>query len=371
MLNTRRRRRGEESGRTRSTPKASLRTVASDEARERALFACLREPILTTSTDGRIMGFNEAAMALFGDAARLYGRPIEELVPFVTAQAESAADQTIWQGQVDDITGRSIDVEVSRSELAEGHLPASVVYVIHDISRHAALNRLREQLLFDIAHELRAPLTVLDNALEILATEHQDLSTGDFERLIRSARRTAARLGILMEDLLSAGSIQAGRFRVRARPVDLSVVVDEALEVVDAAIEARGQRVERDLPSEGLRALADQRFIRQVLANLLSNASKYSPQGGVIELRGERTGEYVTLAVQDRGPGISSEQRAGLFERFYRVRPGNQERGVGLGLAIAKGIVEAHGGSIGVDSEVNVGTLVWFTLPAAPRSRRG
>jgi signal transduction histidine kinase len=115
--------------------------------------------------------------------------------------------------------------------------------------------------------------------------------------------------------------------------------------------------------------LANRPYTRQVLTHLLRNASKYSPAGEPIRVRAERTGGHVRVTVEDRGPGIAAEQQAGLFERFYRVRAGYDEPGIGLGLAIAKGIIEAHGGSIGIESQIGVGTSVWFTLPEAREPR--
>ena len=361
----------------------NLEAISKEEARQRALFAALREPIITTSTDGRVTGFNAAAGALLGGPVRLYGQPVREILPFVAAPAEhggaeQAAPETTWQGYLTDAVGHTLDVEVSRTRLGEGQLPAGDVYVVHDISRHAELNRLREQLLYDVAHELRGPLAVLDNVLEILAAEYAELSAGEFDRLLRSARRTTAGLCSLTEDLLSAGSIQSGRLVARPRPTELSAIVDDALETVEPIIAARGQRVERHLPDKCPEVLADRRYLSRVLANLLSNASKYSPDGEVIRVRAERPNGQVRVTVEDRGPGIPAAQQAGLFERFYRVRSGHRQPGTGLGLAIAKGIVEAHGGSIGVESEAGTGTRVWFTLPTTggtededpPRERR-
>ena len=104
-----------------------------------------------------------------------------------------------------------------------------------------------------------------------------------------------------------------------------------------------------------------------MLSNLLANASKYSPEQSVIRVVAVAMANMVRISVEDQGPGIAPEQQAGLFERFYRVRSDTDAPGVGLGLAIAKGIVEAHGGSIGIDSEPGSGTRVWFTLPDAAR----
>src|ERR687884_797726 len=152
--------------------------LALDEASHRALFAALRVPIVTTALDGRIMSFNSAAVALFGSPARLYGRSVREVLPFVTAPTDPSGTES--QGPVADATGRSVDLEVSRTLLGEGSEHAYAVYVVHDVSRHAEVNRLREQLLYSVAHELRGPLMVLDNALEILATEHDSLTPDEF-----------------------------------------------------------------------------------------------------------------------------------------------------------------------------------------------
>src|SRR5205823_15124706 len=158
----------------------------------------------------------------------------------------------------------------------------------HDITQHAELNRLREQLLYSVAHELRGPLGVLDNALDILGAKYGALSAQEFDQLVRSARRTAARLRGLMEDLLGAGNIQSGRFQVRPQPMRLSDLFDEAIELVEELTEAHGQRIERQASGELLTVLADPRYARQVVSNLLSNASKYSPDGEVIRLRARR-----------------------------------------------------------------------------------
>ena len=339
--------------------------LASEEARHRALLAAIRTPIVSTTMDGRITGFNGAAVALFGSPARLYGRPIREVLPFAHDPRDPSGFE--MQGRFADATGRTVDLEVSRTLLHDGPERGSAVYVVHDISRHAEVNRLREQLLYNVAHELRGPLMVLDNALEILDTEYEALTSQEFVQVLGSARRTSRRIRTLMEDLLSAGSIQSGHFVVAPRPTVLKAIVDDAVEIARPSIEARQQTLKVNLPSAGRTVLADRRYARQVLSNLLINASKYSPEESVIRVIARTIGNMMRIVVEDQGPGIAPEQQAGLFERFYRVRSDTDAPGVGLGLAIAKGIVEAHGGSIGIETEVGTGTRVWFTLPAARR----
>ncbi|MBV9581817.1 MAG: PAS domain-containing sensor histidine kinase [Chloroflexi bacterium] len=340
------------------------RALASQDAQRRELFAALRTPIVTTSMSGKVTGFNAAAISLFGSPARLYNHNIRDVLPFVPLPHDAAEGDA--QGRVADATGRSIDLEVSRTVLSEHDAAHGfAVYVVHDISRHAELNRLREQLLYSVAHELRGPLMVLDNALEILESDFLQLTADEFDHVLGKARRTASRMRTLMEDMLSAGSIQSGHFVVVPKSTSLESIVSEAMEIVSVEMEAREQRVEVDLPDDPVRVLADKRYARQVLTNLLVNASKYSPERSVIRVVAVPRSKIVCISVTDQGPGIPPEHQAGLFERFYRVRSGSDVPGVGLGLAIAKGIVDAHGGNIGIDSKPGSGTSVWFTLPWA------
>lgn len=227
---------------------------------------------------------------------------------------------------------------------------------------HIEVNVMREQLLYSVAHELRGPLAVLQNALDILGEGYADLSTDEFARLTDSARRTAGRLRTLMDDLLSAGAIQAGGFRIDPCPIELHEIVTEAIEMLAPLIDERGQTVEIGVPND-LTVLADHRYARQVLTNLLSNASRYGPQGSTLRIAAEPLDGQVRVAVADHGVGIPKDLQTHLFERYYRTRAGGP--GIGLGLAISKGIVEAHGGRIGLESEPGQGTTVWFTLPQA------
>lgn len=347
--------------RTLGRARLQLRT---EEERQRALFAALRDPILTATGDGRITGFNPAAAELFGRSAQLLGKRIAELLPFTASPPEPGAAQPTWRGTVPHLTGASMEVEATETALTQAEAGALRAYVLHDISRHTELTRLREQLLYSVAHELRSPLAVLENALEILHEDYASLSAIEFSQVMQSARRTAVRIRSLMENLLSAGNIESGRFVVVPRATSLQALVADAVEATDALTRTRQQRLEVEVP-DAMTVLADERYARQVLSNLISNASKYSPDGGTITLRGEPLNGAVRVTVEDRGPGIPADQQVGIFQRFYRARPGNYEPGVGLGLAIAKGIVEAHGGRIGIESREGAGTRVWFTLPAA------
>jgi signal transduction histidine kinase len=322
--------------------------------------------VVLTDLGGFITYLNGPARSLLGLPTHVPGRHIRDVLPFVDEPPTSSSSAPV--GRLTDASGRGIDVEVlcrvAESVDAE---PAYVLYVIQDISRHAEMNRMREQLLYSVAHELRGPLMVLDNAVEILETEYSRLTADEFVQILSTARRTARRMRTLMEDLLSAGSIQSGQFVVMPSQTDVQVLLSDALDIVLPAMEGRGQRLSNDLPLDLPLVLADRRYARQVLTNLLANAAKYGPPKSIIRVSGEVVGQMVRLSVEDQGHGIPMDQQVGLFERFYRVRTQGDAPGVGLGLAIARGIVEAHGGVIGIDSAPGSGTRVWFTLPSAAR----
>lgn len=339
----------------------TVQRVNEEHARQQALIASLLDAILVVDDRGRISTVNERAALLLGRSG-LIGRTVEEVVPFLGTVPQRNGR---WLGRLTDPFGAAVEVEVTRASIGDPTATRAAVYVLHDITQHAELNRMREQLLYSVAHELRGPLGVLENALDIIATDYADLSAEEHARMTGSAFRTVKRLRSLMEDLLSAGSIQSGRFHIVPERVEVRDVVDESVETVRPALDERGQVVEVDVAEHGPAVHADPRYLRQVLTNLLGNASKYAPHGTAMKVTAEPRGTDVRISVTDSGPGIPPEQLAGLFERFYRMRRDAAEPGIGLGLAIAKGIVEAHGGTIGIDSVVGKGTTVWFTLPSA------
>lgn len=338
----------------------TVRRVNEERAWQQSLIAALVDAILVVDERGRISSVNERAALLLGRSG-LVGRMVQDVLPFL---ATSAQGDHRWTGRLTDPFGAPVEVEVTRASIGDPTSTRAALYVVHDITQHAELNRMREQLLYSVAHELRGPLGVLENALDIIATDYADLSAEEHARMTGSALRTVKRLRTLMEDLLSAGSIQSGRFNIVPEPVDVRAIVDDAIETARPMLEERGQRVDVEV-ARGLSVSADPRYLRQVLTNLLENASKYAPHATSMRVTAQAQGGDVRISVADSGPGIPPEQLAGLFERFYRMRRDAAEPGIGLGLAIAKGIVEAHGGTIGIDSVVGKGTTVWFTLPGS------
>ncbi|HXI58865.1 MAG TPA: HAMP domain-containing sensor histidine kinase [Polyangia bacterium] len=217
-----------------------------------------------------------------------------------------------------------------------------------------------QHVLGMVAHEIKNLLGPLGMALQLCERRVQQGEPAGKEDLA-FARAQVRRLSDLVNDLLDTTRIDAGHFPVRLGTVDLGALVQNALE---SFRRMHARRVVTDLPTEPLAISADGERLGTVLTNFLDNAAKYSPETSPIEVRITRAGGRVRLAVTDGGPGISAENQALLFQRYFRVpETAEKTRGLGLGLYISKVIAERHGGSVGLSSTPGRGTTFWLELP--------
>ena len=210
------------------------------------------------------------------------------------------------------------------------------------------------------AHEIKNLLGPLAMTLQICERRVQQGEPAGRDDLA-FARAQVRRLSDLVNDLLDVTRIDAGSFPLRVGTVDLGALVAAALE---AFRRVHARRVVTDLPTEPLAISGDAERLGAVLTNFLDNAAKYSPEAAPIELRVSRAGGRVRIAVVDGGPGISPDDQARLFQRYFRTTAAAEKtRGVGLGLYISRVIAERHGGSVGVSSTPGRGATFWFELP--------
>lgn len=220
-------------------------------------------------------------------------------------------------------------------------------------------------VLATVAHELRGPLTALATSSELLAEDFAQLDPEQIKSMLGAMHRRTLWLQGLVENLLCAATIREGRLQLNWQSLRLAEVVEEVEAVVGPLLEQRGQRLRVRIASQLPEVGADSRRLGQVLINLLLNASKFGAPHRPIDLTISTRASEVRVTVADRGPGVSAEQAQRLFEPYYRapVTAGSGKEGVGLGLSIVKSIVEAHGGTVGVDSRRGGGARFWFSLP--------
>ncbi len=230
---------------------------------------------------------------------------------------------------------------------------------LHEEAQQAV--RMREQMLAVVSHDLKNPLgTVLISADSLL---HGAIDAKAQTQVLR-IQRAAQRMDHMIGDLLDMASLQAGRLTLERRPEDPETILREALDLHEPIARAKHIELRRDTRFGGVRAMCDRNRILQVLSNLLENALKFSESGACVTIRGGVVGTRVRISVSDNGAGIAAEELPHLFEPYWSgTRRARQ--GTGLGLYIARGIVQAHGSELTVDSSPGEGSTFTFTLPAA------
>jgi signal transduction histidine kinase len=219
--------------------------------------------------------------------------------------------------------------------------------------------RARDDMIAVVSHDLRDPLQSISAAAATLRLEPED---GERTESIQTIMLASTQLRLLVQDLLDVSLIDAAHLTIRVQRVDLTTLIKEAHTLFLPQAEAKEVRLEVRLADDLPPVAADRRRVLQVLLNLIGNSLKFVPAGGVITLGATRQGGEARVWVADTGAGIAADDLTRVFDRFWRADR-HEGGGVGLGLAVAKGIVEAHGGRIGVDSRLGAGSTFFFTLP--------
>jgi PAS domain S-box-containing protein len=229
-------------------------------------------------------------------------------------------------------------------------------------------DRIKSDFVSSVSHELRTPLASILGYLDVLAEGEVGALTDEQREFLGIVDHNARRLLDLISDLLTLSGLESGGIAIRPLPADLRELVETHLADHAPMIGARNQTLQAELPDEPVIAVVDPERIGQVLANLISNASKFTPDGGRLRIGLAGGDGRALVTVADTGIGISAQDVPRLFERFFRATSATDEAipGTGLGLAICKGIVDAHGGSIDVASRLGHGTCVTLSLPLTP-----
>ncbi|HLF78041.1 MAG TPA: PAS domain S-box protein [Dehalococcoidia bacterium] len=265
--------------------------------------------------------------------------------------------------------GRSVTALVNATPFFgfQGRITAAVV-TLQDLSPLEQLEKMRNEFLGVVSHELKTPLTVIKGAAALALKDDGKSDQFQTREFFEMISEQADRLQELIGNLHDSARIESGSFSVDPEPNDLSSILEEAVKSFRRS--GISGQVDLDQPSSLPRVLADKQRITQVLHNLLNNAAKYSPAGSPISISAQHDGLYVTVRVRDRGPGIDEAKLPLLFKKYSRIHQETQKTpGSGLGLYICKGIIETHGGRIWVENgRGDWGATFSFTLPVAPES---
>ena len=345
--------------------------------RKLALFA-ERAPIavLELQPDGTVSEVNHAAEMLFGyAAAELVGGSVKKLVRAefhdefdrtwqeLLAKRESMAGLKIRNPRRD---GIDLICEWTVTPLVNfRHEVIAVIAQGRDVTAQLEAERMKQEFTSTLSHELRTPLTSIIGSLQLINSGVMGDVDKEVAELTTVAERNGQRLLDLINDLLDIEKIESGKLTLAPELIALDDLVREAMVLNKAFAERFSVRFEARGERPGRLVLADRKRLQQVMTNLLSNAAKFSPEGGVVEISTEDAGANVRVAVHDRGPGIPEAFRGRIFGRFTQAdsTATRQKGGSGLGLAICKRLIELMQGRIGFENRAGGGATFWFELP--------
>ncbi|MBK9049350.1 MAG: PAS domain S-box protein [Chloroflexi bacterium] len=338
------------------------------------LIQSIVEGVVTFDTHGHITFLSHGAERIIGwRSDEVRGRAINTIFPLPADQTGTFLDLIPPPGeqrQIEVLTasGKTIILAVTGARLIPPHSHTiQVALVLRDVTQEAAWHNLSAYFLANITHEFRTPLSTLNASIELLLDEAEDFSPAEMRELLKPTYLSLLTLQTLIDNLLESSRLEAGQFNLRPRPTQLNQLLADAVRIVQPLLERRQQTLtvaeSAQRLGQGSTLLADPARLTQVLVNLLTNASKYSPQNSEIEVQISQSTTTLRLSVADQGAGIPPAERFNLFRRFVRLdRPDGEQYGVGLGLYVVKHTIEAHRGRVGVEDRPG-GSLFWIELP--------
>jgi two-component system, NtrC family, sensor histidine kinase KinB len=360
---------------------ASLREFRrSDQARlvriQRATqqaFDSLPDAVAVIDLDGKVEVATEMARNVFGlrPNVPVSRFPFEWMVDLYNDAL--AGSRTVQQKNNKKIVQQFINGEERyfRPEaipiLDSDRQPTGVVLVLQDITQLRQQDEIKRGVISTVSHQLKTPLTSIRMAIHLLLEEKVGILSEKQTELLVAAREDSDRLHSILNSLLDISRIESGRVPMEFRAVSPDSMISEALDPFQRAAKDQGVTLSIELPDNLRDVRADLTRINHVFSNLLSNALKYTPPGGKITLSAKAEDEWVRFSVADTARGIPGKYLPRIFEAFFRVPDQGAETGAGLGLAIVKEIVEAHGGTVGVESNEGKGSTFTFTLRRADR----
>ena len=367
-----------------------LRSVQAEAIKNEAIIEGIADGVLVIDSDYSIQLVNPATARILDiDKEALHNQKLEFILTQMTSPVDQQIAQKLYQivttqhghlreqGEtlIDRITveGRVIVISLTPISLrANTRIPSSTLVVLRDISREAELERIKNEFISTVSHELRTPMTSIKGYVDLLATDKAGPVTDMQRRFLQIIKSNADRLTALVNDILDISRLDAGRVKLEPQLIDLVALIQHVTTNFKHQLEEKKLSLTLNMPNDPPPAYADPDRVTQVLINLFSNATKYTRPNDSITISLKTLDHYLQVSVSDTGLGISVEDQKRVFDRFFRAeRDANSlVDGTGLGLPIAKMLVEMIGGEIWVESELGQGSTFTFTLPLEAEAAR-
>ncbi|HEY9758402.1 MAG TPA: ATP-binding protein [Oculatellaceae cyanobacterium] len=345
-------------------------SLATAMQKERAVVENAAEMICTINSQNRITTVNPACESILGrKPGDILGTNINDLIFSEDRQhtmqelsrVAKERSKTVLETRLlkNDATTADVSFSAQWSESDK-----NIICVLHDVTLRKNIDRLKQDFVAMVSHDLRTPLTSIHMVLDLLQAEaYGPLSKGGHER-IAEAESNVERLIALVNELLTLDKMESGMLELAESDVSVDVIIKSAIEMVTGVTEKNEITIDVH-PHSADTLHVDEERITQVLSNLLSNAVKFSPRGEKVTIAVNKIPGFLEFSIVDQGRGVPVNLHEAIFQRFKQVERSDERKkgGTGLGLAICKAIVERHGGTIGVESEPGKGSKFWFRIP--------
>jgi PAS domain S-box-containing protein len=349
--------------------------IQEQKSRLEAVLEASPEAVVATDPGERVTMVNPAAARMLGIRDSDRGRTLEEIgAPreVLRCLREAAANGVaVREVELGEKAYWAYAAQMDRDGdiVQNGGGNAGIILAVRDITEHRSLEKTKTDFVSDLSHEIRTPLATIQSAIGLLERARDRLDPLE-HRALELADQELKRIRAMVEELLTLAQMDSWKYQLEVGPANMSTVVQTAIESVEAKAQRFGIGIYFDDTGEH-KCICDVQKLYQVFINLLDNAIKYSDSGDRVDVEIEEDVSWLTVRIRDTGVGIPEEDLNQLFDRFYRVDKDRSRAtgGSGLGLAISRQIVEMHGGSISVESEVDVGSVFEVTLPKAFLSR--
>lgn len=342
---------------------SNLNKIIFEKTRAEAVINSLKEASIGIDKSGMVLFANNQALQLLGLQAKdIVGRQVTEvssrndLLRFLLEDKGKLPFKVVLDNRENYFVKEEIEIDQDGSE--------NKVIVLQNITSFKELDVARTHFIATVSHELKTPLASSDFSLKLLENPRTGTLTPDQQELVHNLRQDNQRMLRILSELLNMAQVETGRIELHLAAADADQIVKTAIQSLAAAARARQVDIRFDPPADIRQIMADAEKTGWVLNNLLSNAIRYSPGGGVVAVELINEPGRVIFSVKDQGPGIPAEYAEKVFDRFFTL-PGSKNTGTGLGLAISKEFIEAQGGQIWVDAAWTTGSDFRFSLPVS------
>jgi PAS domain S-box-containing protein len=334
--------------------------VKSERSKLETIIGSTEDAVILTDSEMRVLLLNKAARRAFDiESAEVINKPVAQVVKnraLIDLFIRSIDSSQVQRGEIPLENGRTLNANLTP-------IPdVGYAAVMQDITYLKELDKMKSEFVSTVSHDLRSPLTTIKGFTQLLpkagplTSQQQEFSA----RILKGVENIAE----LIEDLLDIGKIEAG-VGLEMDVCQLDAIINKVVEDLRSQAEAKRQRLDVELPPQLPPVLGNELRLGQVIANLVGNAIKYTPEGGLIRVRARNNNGQIVVSVQDTGYGIPPADQPYIFDKFYRVQSEETDgiSGTGLGLAIVKSVIERHEGRVWVESEPGAGSTFTFVLP--------